>query len=153
MRDPAHGALLPRGDDTHRELSGPNQKANAFLNRHLSVEDAAKAHVVALDRAATIGFDIFIISALSPFSRADAHELKRDAATVIARSFPDAPALYGEKGWRLPTSIGRVYDASRASTVLGFRCKTDFGCVLDALRVGEPLPFAHGPTYVSPRER
>ena len=35
---------------------------------------------------------------------------------------------------------------------MGFRCRTDFGVVLGALERGEPLPFAHDPSYVSPKE-
>ena len=85
-----------------------------------------------------------------PFLRSDAEALKRDAAGVVARYFPDAPALYRQVGWRLPTSIARVYDSSRAERHLGFRCRTDFGRVLDTLRLGEPLPFADDPAYVSP---
>jgi nucleoside-diphosphate-sugar epimerase len=147
------GRFFPEEDDARRELSGPNQKANEFLNRRLTVEDAAAAHVVALDRAPELGFDIFVISALSPFDRADARALKSDAAAVVARYFPDAPALYARRGWWLPTRIGRVYDASRAEAELGFRCRTDYGAVLQALRTGEELPFAHDPSYVSPNAR
>jgi UDP-glucose 4-epimerase len=147
------GRFFPEEDDTHRELSGPNQKANEFLNRRLTVEDAAAAHVVALDRAPDLKFDIFVISALSPFHRADARALKSDAAAVVTRYFPDASALYARRAWRLPTTIGRVYDASRAESVLGFQCRTDFGAVLQTLRAGGELPFAHDSSYVSPKER
>jgi hypothetical protein len=42
------GRFFPEEDDTERELSGPNLKANEFPNRRLTVEDAADAHVVAL---------------------------------------------------------------------------------------------------------
>ena len=142
--------FFPERDDTQRSLSGPNLKANEFLHRRLTAEDAAEAHLAALKRAPSIGFDTFIVSAPVPFVRSDAEALKRDAASVVARYFPDAPALYRQVGWRLPTSIGRVYDSSRAERLLGFRCRTDFGSVLDALRRGEPLPFADDPDYVSP---
>jgi nucleoside-diphosphate-sugar epimerase len=128
-------------------------KVNEFLNRRLAVEDAAKAHVVALERAPAIGFGTFIISAPTPFAPSDAEALKRDAAAVVTRYFPDAPALYAQREWRLPTSIGRVYDATQAWRVLGFRCETDFGRVLEALRTGHRLPFAHNPIYLSPNER
>jgi hypothetical protein len=131
------GRFFPEEDDTHRELFGPNLKANEFLNRRLTVEDAAEAHVVALDRAPALGFEIFLLSAPTPFVRSDAQEIKRAAAKVIERHFPDAPALYARRGWRLPTSIGRVYDAGRIEHVRGFRCATDFGRVLDALRSGQ----------------
>jgi UDP-glucose 4-epimerase len=145
------GCFFPEEDDTHRELSGPNLKANEFMNRRLTVEDAARAHVVALERAPALGFDTFVISAPTPFVRAEAMVLKRDAAGVIMRHFPDAPAIYAARGWQLPASIARVYDASRAERVLGFRCETDFRSILLSLSAGGALPFAHDPGYVSPR--
>jgi len=146
------GRFFPEEDDTHRELSGPNLKANEFLNRRLTVEDAAEAHLIALERAPAIGFATFIISAPTPFVPSDAEALKHDAASVVARCFPDAPALYAERGWRLPASIGRVYESGLAERVLGFRCHTDFARVLNALRTGRPLPFTHDPAYAAPKE-
>jgi nucleoside-diphosphate-sugar epimerase len=145
--------FFPEDDDTHRTLSGENMKANELLHRRLTVEDAAAAHLLALERAPALGFGTFLLSAPTPFARADVGELKRDAPAVIARHFPDAPALYERMGWRLPASIDRVYDAGLAERALGFRCTTDFAAVLRAVREGIPLPFAHDPAYVSPKER
>jgi nucleoside-diphosphate-sugar epimerase len=145
--------FFPEEDDTIRDLTGVNLKANEFLNRRLTVEDAAEAHLVALDRAPEIGFDEFIISAPTPFVCSDAEELRRDATAVIDRYFPEAHALYATRDWQLPTSIGRVYDSSKAEQVLGFRCATDFRSILEALRTDSPLPFAHDPEYISPKER
>lgn len=142
--------FFPEDDDTHRDLSGPNMKANEFLNRRITVEDVVEAHVMALDQAPRIGFDIFVASAPPPFARSDAEALKHDAAGVIARHFPDAAPLYARRGWRLPASIGRVYDPGRAERVMGFRARTDFAAVLDALRGDAPLPFAHDPAYLGP---
>ena len=144
--------FFPEEDDTHRELSGENLKANEFLNRRLTVEDAAEAHVAALMRAPALGFGLFILSAPTPFDRAEARALKEDATAVIARHFPNAAELYARRGWTLPASIGRVYDSQLAETVLDFRCRTGFAAILDALRDGRPLPFAHDPAYVSPKE-
>ena len=144
------GRFFPEEDDTLRDLPGPNLKANEFLHRRLTVEDAAEAHVVALERAPDLGFATFVISAPPPFERSEAEELKRDAAAVIARHFPDAPDLYAAQGWRLPKSISRVYDPSAAERLMGFRCRTDFAAILTALREGAPLPFSHDPHYVSP---
>ncbi len=146
------GRFFPEDDDTHAEPLGENLKANELLNRRLTVEDAADAHIAALDRAPTIGFGTFILSAPTPFGREEAMVLKSDARAVIARHFPDAAALYAARGWVLPTSIDRVYDAGLAERLLGFRCRTDFSAVLAALRDGAPLPFAHDPGYVSPKE-
>ncbi len=146
------GRFFPEDDDTHRDLSGPNIKANEFLNRRLTVEDAAEAHVVALGRTPALGFDTFILSAPPPFAPGEGEELLHDAPAVIARHFPEAPALYARMGWTLPASIDRVYDPSRAERLLGFRCRTDFAAILAALERGARLPFAHDPSYVSPKE-
>ena len=69
----------------------------------------------------------------------------------MARRFPDAAELYAARGWRLPASIGRVYDSARAQRVLGFRFDTDFSAVLGALRSDQALPFAQDAAYVSPQ--
>ena len=144
--------FFPEEDDTHRDLSGENMKANELLYRRLTVEDAAEAHVMALDQAPAIGFGTYILSAPTPFRREDAEALKLDTASLIARQFPEAEALYAARGWRLPVSIGRVYDAGAAERDLGFRPRTDFAAVLAALKSGGPLPFEHDPDYISPKE-
>ncbi|QNA84642.1 NAD(P)-dependent oxidoreductase [Sphingomonas sp. So64.6b] len=146
------GRFFPEEDDTHLALSGENMKANELLHRRLTVEDAAEAHLVALDRAPELGFGTFILSAPTPFVPGDVEELKADAPTVIARYFPDAADLYARRGWSLPGSIDRVYDAGHAERVLGFRCRTGFAEMLAALRQNAPLPVAHDPAYISPKE-
>ncbi len=146
------GRFFPEEDDTHRDLSGPNTKANEFLNRRLTVEDAADAHLAALARAPAIGFGVFIIAAPAPFSPDDAEALVGDAPGVIARYFPNAGELYARAGWRLPSHIDRVYDSTLAERRMGFRCRTGFAAVLSALEQGEELPFAHDPSYVSPKQ-
>ena len=145
------GRFFPEDDDTLEEPSGPNLKANEFLNRRLTVEDATLAHLVAFERAPALGFGLFIISAPSPFQREDAEALWQDAPAVIARCFPDAAELYARQGWRLPPRIDRIYDSSLAERALGFRCRTDFRAVLEAIRRGDPPPFEHDPTYLAPR--
>ncbi|MCE3288457.1 MAG: NAD(P)-dependent oxidoreductase [Caulobacter sp.] len=144
--------FFPEDDDTHAHPSGPNLKANELLHRRLTVEDAARAHLVALDRAPALGFETFIVSAPTPFAREDAAELKRDAAAVIARCYPQAAELYARHGWVLPERIGRIYDSARSQTVLGLDYETDFAAVLKALAEGADLPFAHDPAYVSPHQ-
>ena len=147
------GRFFPEDDDTDRGLTGPNVKANEFLNRRLTVEDAAEAHVAALEKAPELGFGLYIISASPPFQRSDARALIEDAPAVIARYFPQAAETYARAGWELPQSIDRVYDPALAERELGFRCCTDFGAVLAALDAGLPLPFTHDPAYVWPKER
>lgn len=145
--------FFPEEDDTHRELSGENMKANEFLHRRLTVQDAARAHVAALEQAPKIGFGVYLVSAPPPFSREDVGRLRHDATSVIAARFPAAPKLYRDRGWSLPSSIGRVYDPTAIERDLGFRCVTDFNAILGALGAGQALPFVHDPSYTSPKER
>jgi nucleoside-diphosphate-sugar epimerase len=144
--------FFPEDDDTHAEPAGENLKANEFLNRRLTVEDCAAAHLAALDAAPRVGWGVYVVSAPPPFSREDAARLKADAAGLIAERFPDAPALYAARGWVLPDSIGRVYDPAAIERDLGFRCETDFAAVLAALREGRDMPFIHDRSYVPPKE-
>lgn len=125
-------------------IAPENRMANELLHRRLTVEDVVEAHLVALERASAPGFETLLLSAPTPFARADCAALMDDAPAVIARYFPQAPTLYAARGWSLPRRIDRVYSAARAEQVLGFRCRTDFGTVLDALAAGAALPFAAG---------
>jgi nucleoside-diphosphate-sugar epimerase len=142
------GRFFPEDDDTLAVPSGPNLKANEFLNRRLTAIDAAQAHLVALERI--VGCETFVISAPPPFKREEAQELAADPAAVLARYYPDAADLYAQHGWVLPERIERVYDPSKAERLLGWRAQTDFGTILEALRREEGLPFAHDPDWLSP---
>ena len=142
------GRFFPEDDDTHAVPSGPNLKANEFLNRRLTVGDAALAHLAALERIE--GCETFVLSAPPPFARADAVALADDARAVIARRFPEAADLYDRQGWVLPERIERVYDPAKAARLLGWRAQTDFAAILAALRDGSELPFAHDPDWLSP---
>ncbi|WP_420137258.1 NAD-dependent epimerase/dehydratase family protein [Sphingomonas sp.] len=145
--------FFPEQDDQAHliEQDGENSKAVELLHRRLTVEDAAEAHRIALGRAPDLGFGLFIISAPTPFVPADMLDLKRDAAAVITRLYPDVRELFAARGWTLPASIDRVYDAALAERMLGFRCRTDFGVVLESLRRQGRLPFTHDPSYISPQ--
>ena len=127
--------FFPEDDDMAHEIiqSGANTKANEFLFRRLTVEDAAAAHVVALDRATQIGFDTFIISALTPFSPDDCEQLMDYAPLVVHHYFPRYREIYARRGWTMFDYIDRVYDSTKAMRRLGFVCKTDFGDILAQL--------------------
>lgn len=128
--------FFPEEDDMAHaiEQSEENTKANEFLFRRLSVEDCAEAHVVALERAPKIGFDLFIISAPTPFQPQDCEQLIADAPAVVERYFPDYPQLYATRDWTMFQSIDRVYSPARAEQRLDFRCRTGFAEVLHSLR-------------------
>jgi UDP-glucose 4-epimerase len=127
--------FFPEEDDMAQEIiqSGPNTKANEFLFRRLTVHDAASAHIVALDRAPQIGFDTFIISALTPFSPEDCEQLMDYAPLVVHRYFPRYREIYARRGWTMFDYIDRVYDSNKAMRRLGFVCRTDFGDILAQL--------------------
>ena len=144
--------FFPEEDDTLTELSGPNQKANELLYRRATVEDIAMAHIAALENAQRLGFDLYIVSAPTPFQPSDASALKADTCAVIRRHFPDAEDLFAARGWQLPASIGRVYDGSMIERDLGPIYKTRFADVLNALRNNACLPITHDASYASPIE-
>ena len=89
--------------------------------------------------APAIGFGTFIVSAPTPFRPEDCAELIRDAPAVVARYFPDYPALYRRRGWSMFGWIDRIYLSARAEAVLGFRCRTGFAEVLAALDAQEGM--------------
>jgi UDP-glucose 4-epimerase len=127
--------FFPEADDMAHAIpqSDANTKANEFLFRRLTVEDAAESHMVALEWAPALGFDTFIICAKTPFSRADCEALLVDAPAVVARYFPRYSGLYARLGWAMFQSIDRVYDAGKAARRLGFVCRTGFKEVLDKI--------------------
>jgi UDP-glucose 4-epimerase len=120
--------FFPEEDDMAHSIaqSEPNTKANEFLFRRLTVEDAAESHVAALDKAPGLGFDTFIVCARTPFVREDCEALIRDAPAVVARYFPRYRAIYARMGWTMFPSIDRVYDSTKAAKRLGFTCRTGY---------------------------
>jgi UDP-glucose 4-epimerase len=120
--------FFPEADDMAHAIrqSDANTKTNELLFRRLTVEDAAAAHLAALERAPALGFDTCIVSAPTPFTPDDCEELISDAPAVVARYFPHYPAIYERLGWTMFASIDRVYDPSRAREQLGFTCRTGF---------------------------
>jgi len=132
--------FFPEEDDMAHTIaqSGPNTKANELLFRRLTVEDAAEAHVAALDRAPELGFDTFIVVAPTPFVPQDCAELIANAPAVVARYFPEYEDVYSRLGWTMFQSIDRVYVAERATRRLGFTCRTGFKEKLDELAAGVP---------------
>jgi UDP-glucose 4-epimerase len=120
--------FFPEEDDMAHAMSqsADNTKANELLFRRATVEDMAEAHVAALAKAPALGFDTFIISAPTPFSRQDCEELIAEAPAVVARLFPHYRAIYARLGWTMFDSIDRIYDSGKAARVLGFACRTGF---------------------------
>jgi len=135
-------------DEVRTAYSDANLKANEYLYRRVDLQDVADAHLLAMAKAPSIGFDRFIVSATTPFTRADLAELHSSAPEVVARLFPAQPGEYARRGWRMFDEIDRVYVNDRARQVLGWAPRYDFAHVLSALAAGEdfrsPLALAVG---------
>ncbi len=105
------------------------QMAAYRLHRGVDARDVAHAHARALTHQGC-NFETFIISGSTPFLVEDAEELYRDAATVLQRRTPALVAAFAERGWALPKSIDRVYDAGKALRELGWKAQFGFEEVL-----------------------
>ena len=143
--------FFPEEDD-HRvrreSFADANMKVNEFLYRRVDVQDIVDAHLLAIDKAAAKGFGKYIISATTPFTRADLADLRVDAPAVVARLAPQFVAEYARRGWKMFPHIERVYDNARARAELGWRPRYDFSHVVERLRANEdftsPLARAIG---------
>jgi UDP-glucose 4-epimerase len=131
--------FFPEEDDrqtTRWAYDDNNVKANEYLYRRVDLEDVANAHLLALEKAPSIGFGRYIISATTPFLPDDLLDLRVNAPLVVRRRIPDYEAEYARRGWKMFPSIDRVYVNERARKDLSWHPRYDFRCVLDRLRVG-----------------
>jgi len=129
---PEEDDVSERRDAFHEE----NLKVNELLYRRVDIEDVVSAHLCALDKVGTLGFGRYIISATTPFTRADAAELGRDAAAVLGRHVPEFPSVYAARGWTMLPTLDRVYDNGRARRLLGWQPRYDFRSALAAVAAG-----------------
>lgn len=134
--------FFPEEDDSkamRAAFSDDNAKANEFLFRRVDLEDAALAHVRALERAPDIGFGKYIISATTPFEESDLKALRQNGAEVVSRYHPEMSATYAKTGWRMFDDFDRVYVNALARDALGWVPQYDFGRILKQLEAGEPI--------------
>jgi UDP-glucose 4-epimerase len=136
-------------DDDQKEIrqkyTSDNQKVNEFLFRRAEIEDIVAAHLLAIEKAAEIGFGRYIISATTPFRLEDCQQLNLDAPSVVKRIFPQYEEIFAERGWKMFPKIGRVYVNEAARQELGWSPKYDFSYVLECLQSGKD--------YLSPLAR
>jgi UDP-glucose 4-epimerase len=131
--------FFPEADDrreTREAYADSNVKVNEFLYRRADIEDMVSAHLLALEKAASIGFGRYIISATSPFTQKDLPELRINAPAVVRRYLPRYADLYAALGWSMFPAIDRVYVNERARRELGWRPRYDFEHVVDRLIAG-----------------
>jgi UDP-glucose 4-epimerase len=134
--------FFPEKDDSKSirdHFCDANAKANEFLFRRVDIEDAASAHVAALDHFGEIGFARFVISAPTPFGKADLPALRRNPGHVVSRYFPSYEQIYEDAGFEMFPDIERVYDSSRAQNEFGWTPHYDFERVLTQISSGDPI--------------
>jgi len=143
--------FFPEEDDrkeTRQSYDDGNVKANEFLYRRVDIEDVVSAHLLALEKAASIGFGRYIVSATTPFLRDDLFDLRANAPSALRRRVPDYEPEYARRGWKMFPGIERVYVNERARNDLGWRPRYDFRHVLESLKAGvdprSPLSRAVG---------
>jgi UDP-glucose 4-epimerase len=96
-----------RAEIRHAYADG-NVKANELLYRRVDLEDVVSAHLLALERAAAIGFGRHVISATTPFTRDELMALRADASAVVAGRFPAYAAIYAARLADVPRHRARL---------------------------------------------
>lgn len=134
--------FFPEEDDNRKMRAiypDTNIKANEFLYRRVEIEDVVSAHLLAVEKARSIGFGTYIISATTPFTKADLADLRLHATEVVKRLVPEYVDLYEQRGWKMFPSLDRVYVNERARTELGWQPKYDFKYILEQIRTSNDL--------------
>jgi len=129
--------FFPEEDDKRevRQIYGDlNIKANEYLYRRVDIEDVVSAHILAMEKVQDIGFQKYIISSTSPFTRENLIHLRKDAVKVVSEIYPEFKEIYAQKGWKMLPQIDRVYVNSKARNELNWNPKYDFRYILDCIK-------------------
>ena len=132
--------FFPEEDDheaTRQSYDDDNVKANEYLYRRVDLEDVVSAHLLALERAPSIGFGRYIITATTPFLPDDLFDLRVNAPLVVRRRAPEYEVEYARRGWKMFPSIDRVYVNKKARTDLDWNPRYNFEYVLRRLGSNE----------------
>jgi nucleoside-diphosphate-sugar epimerase len=134
--------FFPEEDDNQavrQAYADDNAKANEYLFRRVEIEDVVSAHLLASERAASIGFGKYIVSATTPFEANDLSDLQIDARQVVRRRVPEYEAEYRRRGWKMFPRIERVYVNARARRELDWQPRYDFKYMICRMRAGGEL--------------
>lgn len=112
-----------------------NLVATYRLYRGVDLRDVVTAHRLALARDGQ-SFEVFNISARSPFLQQDCAELLVDATSLLRRRIQGMEAAYVARGWPMPASIDRVYVIEKAERLLRYAPQFNFSGILAALNAG-----------------
>lgn len=95
------------------------------LHRGVDLRDVAQAHRLAA-RMPLAGYQVYNVSAQTPFTVDDCAELLADAPVVLRRRVPGIEAFFAARDWRLPDTIDRVYAIDKAGRDLGYSPRFNF---------------------------
>lgn len=144
VRDAASSDMIMRVLRMSRCFPEPADVMAAYrLHRGVDARDVAEAHRLAIEHQGD-PFELFVVSAPTPFEPSDAQALRSDAESIIRTRAPDVAALFDRRGWSLPRTIDRVYDPAVAMRALGWRPRygpTEVAAQLDAGDVATVLPI------------
>ena len=119
-----------------------NTKANEFLYRRVDIEDVVDAHMLAIEKVRDIGFQKYIISATTPFTKEQLMDLQLDAAKLVTELYPEIQEIYARQNWKLFPQIGRVYVNEKARIELNWKPKYDFKYILECIKNEEDFSSA-----------
>jgi UDP-glucose 4-epimerase len=121
--------FFPEDDDLPERAAAhedANLKINELLYRRADIADVVDAHLRAIERAPTLGFGRYVVSATTPFTRDDLAALPTRAAEVVARRVPEYVDVFAREQWTMLDRIDRVYVNERARRDLGWSPRYDF---------------------------
>jgi UDP-glucose 4-epimerase len=134
--------FFPEEDDspaTRAAFEDLNLKTNEFLYRRVELADVVEAHLLAAERAPSLGFGRYIVSATTPFTPDDLAELRVDAPSVVRGHVPAYEAAYARRGWKMAPEIDRVYVNEKARRDLGWQPRYDFKLLIERLRKDQDI--------------
>ena len=144
VRDAASFDMMVRVLRLSRCYPEPADVMAAYrLHRGVDARDVAEAHRLAIRRRGD-PFELFVVSAPTPFEPSDIQALRSDAEAIIRKRAPDVAELFDRRGWSLPRMIDRVYDPAVAMRALRWRAcygPTEVATQLDAQDVATMLPI------------
>jgi nucleoside-diphosphate-sugar epimerase len=95
----------------------PLEMAVHRMHRGVALADVVSAHLAAIRSRAT---GVVNIAGPYRFCRDDMEALWTSAPEVIAVRYPQVPAAFAARGWRLPARLDRVYVSDAAQRVLNW---------------------------------
>jgi len=102
------------------------------MYRGVDVRDVVYAHELAL-KTDLGSFQIFNISAQSPFTPNDLKSLRLDMLHVLQEKAPSLLKTFKKRDWQLPSFIDRIYVIEKAQRLLGYQPRYNIQHLLEEI--------------------